>query len=173
VAAGFADPAWVPQKITVVAWSWIGEEQVDWRICGPMGLFGNPTLRKVMLRPLLAAIREADMLTGHNILRFDLPVLNAEAMRLGLRPIGKVLVQDTMRVRKSLGFKKGQDNLSVRYKTPGEKLSLSWQQWQDAYDTPGWPLIIERCVTDVQDHKNIRAAMLHEGHLKDPIIWRG
>src|SRR6187551_823836 len=28
VAAGFADPNWVPQKITCVAWSWIGEEKV-------------------------------------------------------------------------------------------------------------------------------------------------
>ena len=24
VAAGFADPDWVPQKITCVAWSWVG-----------------------------------------------------------------------------------------------------------------------------------------------------
>src|SRR5690349_13816195 len=34
IAAGFADPDWVPQKITCVAWSWVGEDTVHSRICG-------------------------------------------------------------------------------------------------------------------------------------------
>ena len=162
----------MPQKITVVAWSWVGEEDVHHRICGPLGLFGNPMLRKQMLVPLLAAIEEADMLTGHNVYRFDLPVLNSECMRLGLRPVRKKLVQDTMRVRKAKGFKKGQDNLTKLYKLPDEKLPLSWQEWQDAYDEPGWGTIIKRCVTDVIGHKAMRLEMIARGHLRDPIMWK-
>ncbi len=46
VAAGFGDPEWVPQKITCVAWSWIGDEQVESRICGPFGIFGRPEATK-------------------------------------------------------------------------------------------------------------------------------
>lgn len=59
VAAGFADPDWVPQKITCVAWSWIGEDRVESRICGPEGIFGDPSRRRVMLEPLLQAIAES------------------------------------------------------------------------------------------------------------------
>lgn len=49
VAAGFADPDWVPQKITCVAWSWIGEDKVESRVCGPEGIFGDPSARALSL----------------------------------------------------------------------------------------------------------------------------
>ena len=79
VAAGFADPQWVPQKITCVAWSWIGSGEITSDDCGPMGLYYEPEKRADMLFTLLVLIAQADMVTGHNLLRFDLPVLNAEA----------------------------------------------------------------------------------------------
>src|SRR6185369_11767709 len=107
IAAGFADPEWVPQKITCAAWSWIGEKKVHVEICTPNGLFGNPDLRVQMLEPLVEAINEADMLTGHNLLRFDLPVLQSELLRLGMEPLGSQLVQDTMKIVKTKGFKRG------------------------------------------------------------------
>ena len=173
VAAGFADPQWVPQKITCVAWSWVGTDVVESRICGPSGVFGKPHLRARMLKPLLRAISEADMVTGHNIERFDLLVLNAEAMRLGLEPIREKLVQDTMRFVRSKGFKKGQDVLMRQNRVAAEKLALDWQAWQDAYDEPGWPTIRERCETDVLGHKRLRERLVEKGHLKPPRVWRG
>jgi len=173
IAAGFADPEWVPQKITCVAWSWVGSDRVESRICGPGGIFGKPHLRGLMLHPLLKAIGEADMVTGHNIERFDLPVLNAEAMRLGLEPVRSVLVQDTIRVVRSKGFKKGQDTLGRMYRVPSEKLALDWQAWQDAYDEPGWKTVRSRCETDVLMHKQVRERQLAEGHLRAPRRWNG
>ena len=172
VAAGFADPEWVPQKITCVAWSWIGEEEVFSRIATSEGLFRRPERRRKMLVPLLEAIGEADMLTGHNLLRFDLPVLNSECLRLGLRPLDSVLVQDTMRLVKTKGFKKGQDNIVTLTKVPIPKLSLSWQEWQEAYEEKGWATVVERCVTDVKGHKLMRQEMLDRGWLKEPTRWR-
>lgn len=171
VAAGFADPDWVPQKITCVAWSWLGEDTVESRICGPTGIFGDPTRRADMLEPLLMRIREADMLTGHNIARFDLPVINAEAMRLGLEPLGSVLVQDTMWLRRSKGFKKGQDNLGRLLRIADEKLALDWQAWQDAYDEDGWVTIRRRAESDVTMHKQMRSALLELGYLRTPRAW--
>jgi DNA polymerase elongation subunit (family B) len=172
VAAGFADPDWVPQKITCVAWSWIDEPHIESGVCGPLGLFGNPALRQKMLIPLLDAIREADMVTGHNIERFDLPVINAECMRLDLTPLDGVLVQDTMRVYRSKGFKKGQDNLGTLYGAHGDKLALTWQQWQDAYDEKDWATIRERAESDVLMHVELRDLMIARGVLKPPRIWR-
>lgn len=172
VAAGFADPNWVPQKITCVAWSWIGEDEVQSRICGPLGLFGKPELRAKMLKPLLAAIEQADMLTGHNIIRFDLPVINAECMRLGLPVIPSRLVQDTMRLTRSKGFKKGQDNIGRLFKLKEEKQTMDWQAWQDAYDEKGWADIRSRAETDIIQHKTMRLELLSRGLLKTPTVWR-
>lgn len=172
VAAGFADPEWVPQKITCVAWSWVGNDQVHSRVCSPTGLFGNPGLRKGMLQCLLEEIEKADVLTGHNIARFDLPIINAECMRLGLEPIRSCVVQDTMRLVRSKGFKKGQDNLGRLLRIRNEKLALDWQAWQDAYDEDGWQTIRDRAMSDVVMHKELREKLLDLGYLKDPIRWR-
>lgn len=172
VAAGFADPDWVPQKITCVAWSWVGSDEVESRICGPRGIFGQPGHRRIMLMPLLEAIAEADMVTGHNIERFDLPVINAECMRLGLDPIESVLVQDTMRVYRSKGFKKGQDNLGRLFRLQNEKMPLDWQAWQDGYDEDDWKTIRERAESDVLMHKELRVEMLRRDLLRKSRIWR-
>jgi DNA polymerase elongation subunit (family B) len=172
VAAGFADPEWVPQKITCVAWSFVGEEKVESRICGPEGLFGNPKKRADMLKPLIKALNKADMWTGHNLWNFDIPVLVAECQRLGLPlPKSGVLVQDTIKMVHAKGFKKGQDNLGQLFKLPIDKLPLSWQQWQDGYDEKGWQLIRERCETDVLQHKLLREEMIKRGWLQSPKRW--
>lgn len=126
-----------------------------------------------MLADLLYNIGQADMLTGHNLIRFDLPVVNAEAMRLNLEPIKNVLVQDTMKMPKAKGFKKGQDNLGRLLKVPIDKVALDWQAWQDAYDDPEWRVVIERCAGDVLQHKLIRDEMLTRGWIKPPTYWRG
>ena len=173
VAAGFADPEWVPQKITCVAWSWIGSDEVESRICTPLGLFGRPARRKKMLKPLLDAIEAADMLTGHNIARFDLPVINAECVRLGLEPIRGALVQDTMRLVRAKGLKKGQDNLGGLFRTLEQKLTLDWQGWQDAYDEDGWQTIIDRAESDVRMHKQLREELIARELLKPARKWSG
>lgn len=172
VAAGFADPEWVPQKITCVAWSWIGEEEIESRISTSEGLFRRPERRRKMLVPLLEAIAEADMVTGHNILRFDLPLVNTECMRLGLPTLGAVRVQDTIRIIRSKGFKKGQDNLETLLKTQSRKLPLNWQEWQEGYEEKAWAAIVERCKTDVKGHKEMREAMLERGWLRPAIWWK-
>jgi DNA polymerase family B, exonuclease domain len=173
VAAGFADPQWVPQKITCVAGSWIGSDLVESRICGPEGLFGHPEVRAEMLQWLLDRIREADIVTGHNINRFDLPVINSECMRLGLEPIRKVKTEDTMLLVRSKGFKKGLDNLGVLFRTPAQKVSLSWQEWQQAYDEPGWVTVRQRCEGDVLLHKQVRIGLRQERLLRAPRVWSG
>lgn len=171
VAAGFADPAWVPQKITCVAWSWIGEESVHSAICTTGGLYELPKRRAKMLSQLLEVINEADVLTGHNIARFDLPVINAECLRLGLEPIRSALVEDTMRLPRSKGFKKGQDNIGELLGIPLQKKALSWQGWQDAYAEKGWAGVVERCESDVLMHKQMRQQMKDRGWLKKPARW--
>ena len=171
VAAGFADPDWVPQKVTCVAWSWVGSDKVESRVCGPAGIFGKPAKRAQMLKPFLRELEKADVVTGHNIVRFDLPVLNAEVMRLRLPVLGAVRVQETMRLARSKGFKKGQDVLGRLFRLEEQKLSLNWQDWQDAYDETGWPTIRERAESDVLMHKELLEELLMLGYLKPVRVW--
>lgn len=172
IAAGFADPNWVPQKITCVAWSWVGEDRVHSRIASTKGLFEYPELRARMLKDLLFQIARADMLTGHNIVRFDLPVINSECLRLGLEPVREKLVQDTMNLVRTKGFKKGQDNIGELLAVSIEKKTLSWQGWQDAYAEKGWKGVVERCESDVLMHKQMRQQMLDRGWLRPPRLWK-
>lgn len=177
IAAGFADPEWVPQKITCVAWSWAdATRNEDWavesRISGVEGLFSYPTKRAKMLAALLDQINQADMLTGHNIVRFDLPVINAECVRLGLEPVRSAFVQDTIRLVRSKGLKKGQDALGHLFKTREEKMALDWQQWQDAYGEKGWELVRSRCESDVVQHKQLRLELIERGLLRPGVHWR-
>ena len=164
VAAGFADPQWVPQKVTVIAWSWIDSEKVEvrTRLDGVMQ----------MVEDFFQVYDKADMVTGHNLLRFDLPVLNSECLRLGLTSLGPKLVQDTMRIVKTKGFKKGQDNIGKLLRLPLDKMPLTWQEWQDAYEEKDWATVKERAASDVLQHKLMRAEMLERGWLLPPRVWK-
>lgn len=161
----------MPQSTTCIAWSWIGEDKVEVVSTGQAGFFDRE-LRRPMLEAFLEAYNEADMVTGHNLIRFDLPVLNSEYLRLGLPPLGEKLVQDTMRMPKSKGFKRGLDNLAALYDVPAEKLAMNHQQWQDAYADPSWAEVEKRAATDVVLHKLVRQALLDRGHLKPPMRWK-
>lgn len=172
VAAGYGDPEWVPHKITCVAWSWCDEDEVEVRISTSEGLFSRPERRRKMLEPLVEAVRRADMVTGHNVLRFDLPVLNSECLRLGLPSLPALLVQDTMRLVRTKGFKKGQDNLGRLLQVPDPKMPLSWQEWQHAYEEKGWETVRERCASDVRAQKELRRRLYERGWLRGPVWWR-
>ena len=171
-AAGYADPSWVPDDVTCYAWSWIGSGKVRGSVSGPDACFGPYEKQREWLRPLRDLLCEADIVTGHNILRFDLRVVNANFMRFGLDPLPELRVQDTMRLPKTKGFKKGQDNIGDLLQIPIHKLPLNHQQWDQAYREPGWPTVLDRCVTDVEQHVLIREAMLERGWLGEPRTWR-
>lgn len=171
LAAGFADPNWVPQKITVAAWSWIGSDDVRHLVTGKDGFF-NRKIRGRRLLPLLEQIEQADMVTGHNLIRFDLPVLNAECIRCGLPSLKPIKVQDTMRIPRVKGLKKGQDNLADTLGAANKKQSMTWAEWDDAYEEDGWSEAVRRCKTDVIQHKELRAKLLELELLKPPHLWR-
>jgi hypothetical protein len=162
-AKGFGDPDWVPQEVTAIAWSWCDEDHVYYATL----LDGID----YMFVSFVEAYDEADIVTGHNVLRFDLPVLNSDLMRHDYPPLKAKKVQDTMRIVKTKGFKKGQDNLSTLLHNPVPKMAMNWQEWQDAYEESDWRTIIDRVVSDVRGHKLLRAEMLARGWLRPARVW--
>jgi len=124
-----------------------------------------------MFERFLDAYMQADQVTGHNIIRFDLPVLQADLLRNGFPKLPAKLAQDTIRIVKTKGFKKGQDNLSTLLFNPIQKMPMNWQEWQDAYEESDWATVVERCVSDVKGHKILRERMLGLGWLKPATMW--
>lgn len=131
----------------------------------------NLEARAAFLTPLMDALVAADVVTGHNICRFDLPILNAETRYLGLDPMRPVLAQDTIRFPRTKGFKKGLDNLGVLLGVDEEKKPLNWAEWQRAYGEPDLSTVKERVVSDVVLHKQIRERMRQAGWLSAPRLW--
>lgn len=171
LAAGYADPAWVPDKITVAAWSWLDDDEVCSLSTGKDG-FWSRKIRGERLQPLVEALRSCDMAVGHNVLRFDCPVLQAELIRCGQPPLGPLLVHDTIRLLKTKGLKKGQDDLSVMSGSPYAKETKNWSEWDVAYEDDGWPEVISRCKTDVQQNKWLYQELHDRGLLKPARMWR-
>lgn len=174
VAAGFADPQWVPNRVTAIAWSWLGEDVVSVRTILDYAKNLTTFLEayflgcKPMLREFVETYNQADVVTGHNIGRFDLGVMNAELMRLGLPLLEEKPTIDTMRLGGEAplkGFKKGQDVMAVLFDVPAEKKPMNWAQWQRAYAQVGWGDIRERVAGDVVQHKLLFARLQEQGYL--------
>lgn len=171
LAAGYADPAWVPDKITCISASWVGEDEIHSFITGQLDWWSREGRARTVLRPFYELLQQADMVTGHNIRRFDLRVFNAEAMRCGVEPIRRILVEDTMSILKAKGYKKGVDNIAIELGCSEHKIDMPWAAWDLAYEDPTWKRVIERCESDVRIHKQIRVEMAKRGWLKSVTTW--
>lgn len=121
-----------------------------------------------------------DLLTGHNIDRFDLPLLQAQLLRLGEAPLKPMLTQDTMRIPKRRDMSASQESL-INYVglkpvcpigMPIYKDHLSIPQWEDA--AMGWndEVLIERPMSDVHGHAHLREVLIEKGYLAPPKLWR-
>lgn len=158
--------------MTAIAWSWLDEDKVT---CRTLVDYAKtvPDFLQVLFtgcRPLLAEFVEvynqADIVTGHNINRFDVPAINAELMRLMLPPLQDKPRIDTMKLKaKARGFKKAQDVMAATFGLTAEKKALNWAEWKQAYATPGWPVIRERCAGDVVQHKQLLRKLLEMGYV--------
>lgn len=116
---------------------------------------------------------EADMVLGHNIRKFDLPLLNAEMLRHELPALTAKLSQDTLRdLFRTKGMKRDQENLGKHLGIDTEKQHMAWQDWQDAYAEPEWAGIRSRAAVDVRMHKEMWADMRRQGWLRAPRVWR-
>jgi hypothetical protein len=127
-----------------------------------------------MLWAFRQAYDAADIVTGHYIRGFDLPLLNGAALELGLEPLGPTLAQDTKGdlVRFS-GLSKSQENLGAMLGLRHPKVGMDQASWRAANRlTPeGIERTRKRVVGDVRQHVEMRAALLDRGMLGPPRPW--
>ncbi len=124
-------------------------------------------------------ITAPDILTGHNIDRFDLPLLQAQLLRAGLPALPALRTQDTMRLPKKRDMSASQESL-INYAAlkatcpigiPIYKDHLSIPEWEDA--AMGWndAILIERPSSDVHGHAHLRETLIEKGYLAGSRRW--
>jgi hypothetical protein len=117
-----------------------------------------------------------EMVTGHFIRGYDLPMINGALTEYQLPTLPDKLSQDTkIDLVRRQGLSGSQENLGVMLGLEREKVKMDQRSWRDANRlTPeGLEKTRKRVVGDVQQHIEMRKRLLDLGYLAAPVMWRG
>ena len=157
--------------ITAIAWGWADEDVVSCAVQTK-----DDRSRGRMMRAFVKAYDEADMVTGHYIRGYDLPVINGALMELSLPTLGDKLTCDTKGdLKKRKYISASQENLGAMLGLVAPKVQMNTPLWREANRlTPaGIELTRTRAIGDVIQHKALRLRMLELDMLSGPKVWRG
>lgn len=159
---------YVSKEITAIAWAWTdAPEDVSCRLLGEV----DPV---TMLRDFCAAYAQSDMVTGHYIRGYDLPMVNGALTEYQLPTLSKMLTQDTkIDLVRRQGLSGSQENLGTMLQLHHPKVKMDQAKWRDANRlTPeGVQLTRERVIGDVRQHIEMRRKLLELGYLAPPKVW--
>lgn len=156
--------------VTVIAWGWADEEEVH-----AYAQTKREGSLATMLKLFRDAYEEADMVTGHFIRGYDLPVVNGALMELGIPHLGPKLSCDTKNdLLKRKYISVSQENLCAMLGLPEPKVQMNTPKWREAnrLTAQGVELALERCIGDVVQHKALRLELLRRDWLAGPSVWR-
>lgn len=116
----------------------------------------------------------ADLITGHNLLKHDLPILNGAMLEYGLGPLPPRLVSDTyLHLKKRAGVSASQASLAAMLGIKAPKVSMSQTDWRLAnrlYEE-GIEKTRARCIGDVVQHIAMRKVLLEREWFRAPRMW--
>jgi hypothetical protein len=161
---------YVSKEITAIAWAWT--DRPDDVTCYLLG----ETDPIEMLQAFHAAYAQADMVTGHFIRGYDLPMVNGAMTEYQLPTLGDKLSQDTkIDLVRRQGLSGSQENIGVMLGLEREKVKMDQRSWRDANRlTPeGREKTRARVIGDVTQHIEMRGRLLKLGYLGAPVVWRG
>lgn len=167
----------VTKQPTAIAWKFVGE-----RAGVQVVTLGNSYDTRLvmdeeveMLETFREVYNEADIVTGHYIRGFDLPILNARMMRHGLPMLDTRLAQDTKGdLARAQGVSKSQENLGAMFELRHPKVPMNTTKWEvaNALMPEGIAETRKRVVGDVRQHVELRQTMLDRGYLDArPKAW--
>lgn len=168
-------------EITAIGWKWEHEPGVHTLMLRQDGRFLHDDRKRPvsahhaysLFRGELAA---ADLVYGHNVSRFDLPLFQAGLHRLQLPMLPELRVTDTLTdYPKAKDMSRSLENLSEMHGVDEQgKKHMSVRQWEQANKlTPaGIREARERVTTDVLLQERLRLQLVEEGRLSEPRRWR-
>jgi hypothetical protein len=160
---------YVTKDITAMAWAWTDRPE-DVTVFA-LGEVDNLT----MLQAFRAAYDLADMVTGHYIRGFDLPLVNGAMTEQQLPSLSDKLSHDTkIDLIRRHGMSGSQENIGAMLGLQHPKVSMNQQKWREANRlTPeGIALSKERVAGDVRQHIEMRRRLLELGYLSEPKVWK-
>lgn len=168
----------VTKQPTAIAWTWILPKQAATIVVSTIGASDRSSKvldeERGMLEVFRDAYDRADIVTGHFIRGFDLPVLNGACERLGLPVLGSKMTQDTkLDYVIAQGISKSMENLGAMYELKHPKVPMNTASWGAANMLlpEGIAATKKRVVGDVREHVELRAEMLKRGVLGPTKSW--
>lgn len=161
---------YVTKEVTAIAWKFIGAKSK------PKVVMIGETSSEDMLEQFLLVYNEADMVTGHYIRGFDLPLISGAMSDFNMPPLPKKLSSDTkLDMYKRHGMSNSQESIGAMLKIEHEKISMTQADWRSANRlTPeGLKLTKKRVSGDVEQHIEMREELIKRGWLGSPRIWSG
>jgi DNA polymerase elongation subunit (family B) len=154
----------------IIAASWFGEDKVKTWSLSPT--WDEKDIHK-MLNGFVSLYEQADMITGHYISKYDLPIINGALLEFGYKPLSDKLMTDTKTGMKTIaGLSASQENLGALKTLDDAKFHMNDNMWRAVGRlTPnGLALARERVVADVIQHKNMYNVLLP--WLNRPVRWK-
>ena len=159
---------YVSKEITAIAWAWVGEETATAYLLGET----DPI---EMLQKFVEAYDAADMVTGHFIRGYDLPMVSGALTEYQLPALGKKLSHDTkIDLVRSSGLSKSQESLGAMLGLQHPKVQMNQAKWRAAnrLQPEGLAAVRERVIGDVLQHIEMRQRLLELGYLGPPVLWQ-
>ncbi len=164
-------------EITAFGWKW-NDGDVQSLILTHTGRFERQDGKKISTRAaydlVVGELIEAPLVYGHNIRRFDFPLLNAGLFRLGMPTLPRLqAVQDTLKdLPSTIDFSRSLDTLTSMFDL-GKKLGMSISDWERANKLlrDGRESARARVESDVVLHEILRDTLSGLGYLKAPRAW--
>jgi hypothetical protein len=162
---------WVTKQITIAASAWTDDPEGTMEV---YYLTKDSRSFPRMLKRIHARIDEADVVSGHYIRGFDLPLLNGNLFLSDLPLLGPVLTQDTKgELPKMGGMSKSMENLGGTVKLDQPKVGMNTGRWWEAntLEPEGMEYARGRAMGDVLENIELRAELLRRGALGPPKLW--
>jgi hypothetical protein len=156
-------------EITAIAASWVDSDVVEAKV-----LTLDPNSLKEMLKWFVNLYDQADIVTGHYIKKHDLKIVNGALLEQGMAPLSSKRVSDTkIDLVERSDISVSQESLGEILRLAHPKHHMSPQDWREAnrLTAKGVKATQARVVKDVEQHKEMRAALLTNGWLKEPGWW--
>lgn len=167
---------YVGRSVTAYAYCYLDDDAVT---CHTLIGDGSPEERmanwQLMVSEIAAAVETADLVVGHWVRGFDLPLLNAELERVKGEPLPRVLTIDTKSDRLTgSGLSQSLENLAFRYDTSVQKMDMREPMWEEynLWQTPRsvkW--VRDRVSSDILATRELYVRMDEASRLNGPRAW--
>ena len=168
---------WVTKEITAIAWRFLDEPEDhthSWIMTPSKTFEQHQNKKREGVLRFLKDYEKADMVTGHFIRGFDLPLINGTCIRLKVKPMKQKLSHDTKNDLITMqGLSKSQENLGAMLQLEHKKVLMNTMKWEIAntLSPEGRIHTKERVVGDVNQHIEFRQELIEREALLPPRLW--